>query len=208
MDTRMQGGVTSAAESGARLDVLRFADGEGVVKQIGNGRLYTVLQTNVHPWPRVALVEGLRAAQILARILSERCPDLCFSFGENSFSSAPICEAGIRETTGSGDVRAQVVREMQEEKGNFNDQPKWIVFFYDRGMSDTLYRFQYSAYLEHDTDVVRRCLTGTTEVFRDCLTYEEGIALLNAHVLDRSPSGNPGAPFVETVLLNKQLTLI
>ncbi len=133
----------------------------------------------------------------MVRFLNERYPELSFGVETAKSSKPGLCDPDILITTHSRMLRDRVCRALREETGNPRDMPKWIVFFYDRGVTSDQHRWSWNACPEHDTEAVRRCrpgsgLSGTAEMFS--VAFPDADALLDAHILDRVAAGDPVTP--------------
>lgn len=148
--------------------------------------LHSVIQTNVHPSQHVVLVESLRAAQTIAKLLAERFPQSSFSYEIGGAFNRADSHPAMRDSALSFEVQNLVKKELATETGNPRDMPKWQVCFFDS--RNTAHKcWQVSATLDHDTEVLKRIkvdptFRGSEVVFTDYPTPETTVLMLDAFV--------------------------
>ena len=158
--------------------------------------IQSVMRCNVHPRIHVADVVGRRRAQIIARLLTERT-GLCHL----------PCDPAASERDGGRELSAdtavalfQTAAEelLAEAQANPDDLPKWLLLIFDHGAPNEVRpRFQFSLYLDHDVEVVRRCranpsLIETIPVFAEAIDHLEAKALFDAFVAERMAQTGEG----------------
>lgn len=146
--------------------------------------LHSVIQTNVHPKQHVALVESLRAAQTIAKLLAERFPQSSFSYEIGGAFNRADSHPAMRDSALSFEVQNLVKKELESETGNPHDLPKWIVSFFDS--RKTIHKcWQVSATLDHDNEALRRIkadpnFRGSEVIFADYPAPETTVLMLDA----------------------------
>ncbi len=145
---------------------------------------FSVVQIDMHPAPYVAATGSARSAQILARLVRERCPGNAFGIregaafaGRKAMVSSAIAPDPWRF---SGSQRKNCFAEADE---NPDQLVKWHVYFYDAGTGK--FRFTVNAYLDHDLPVRAKCeadpeLAGRTVVYGNPPTMETLYLMLDA----------------------------
>lgn len=145
---------------------------------------FSVVQTDIHPAPYVSATGSARSAQILARLVRERCPGNAFGIREGAAFGEPKSNGFIRDCARSLEVQRIAAEELFAEADENPDQlVKWHVYFYDAGTGK--FRFTVNAYLDHDLPVRAKCeadaeLVGRTVVYGDPPTMETLYLMLDA----------------------------
>ena len=151
---------------------------------------FSVVQIDMHPAPFVAATGSARSAQILARLVAERCPGNVFGIRDSADFKGPKSNGFIRDCARSVEVQALAAQELMAEADDNPDQlPKWHVYFYDSGPGK--YRHKVNAYLDHDVRVRTKCetdpeLIGRAVIYGDMPSMETLYLMLNAHVTQRT----------------------
>lgn len=146
--------------------------------------LHSVIQTNVHPKQHVVLVESLRAAQIIAKLLAERFPQSSFSYENGGAFNRADSHPAMRDSARSFEVQNLVKQELAAETDNPNDLPKWIVSFFDS--RETVHKcWQVNSTFDHDTQAIKRIKSdptfrGSQVIFADYPTPETTVLMLDA----------------------------
>lgn len=152
---------------------------------------FSVVQSDMHPAPHVAATGSARSAQILARLVGERCPGNVFGIREGVDFQGPKSNGFIRDCARSVEVQRIAADElMAEADDNPGQHPKWHVYFYDAGPGK--YRFKVNAYLDHDLRI-RQVRSGPgAGRARGCLwrRANPGNALSHARCLCRPAGGD------------------
>ena len=129
---------------------------------------FSVVQIDMHPAPYVAATGSARSAQILARLVAERCPGNVFGIRDSADFKGPKSNGFIRDCARSFEVQTLAAQELMAEADDNPDQLlKWHVYFYDSGAGES--RFTVNAYLDHDRRVRAKCETDPTLVGRDVI---------------------------------------
>ena len=145
---------------------------------------FSVVQIDMHPAPYVAATGSARSAQILARLVAERCPGNVFGIRDSADFKGPKSNGLIRDCARSFEVQTLAAQELMAEA---DDNPaqllKWHVYFYDSGPGKE--RFKVNAYLDHDARVRAKCeadpeLVGRDVIYCDAPTLETLYLMLNA----------------------------
>ncbi|SCY89957.1 hypothetical protein [Paracoccus tibetensis] len=150
---------------------------------------FSVVQIDMHPAPYVAATGSARSAQILARLVGERCPGNVFGIRDKAEFFGPKSNGFIRDCARSFEVQKIAADELMAEADDNPDQlTKWHVYFYDSGAGD--YRFKVNAYLDHDLRVRAKCeadpeLIGRGVVYGDGPTMETLYLMLDALTASR-----------------------
>lgn len=137
---------------------------------------YSVLQISCYPNAVVCTVDSLRGAQIIARLLNDRFPEVQFSYDDWSDFGLPEAATEIRVAAAAVEVLYRMQTELEAERDiNPGSLPKWLAFRFTDGVS---------TYLEHDW-IVARCLADpslveVTEIYSEHPTLEEMLALFAA----------------------------
>ena len=145
---------------------------------------FSVVQIDMHPAPYVAATGSARSAQILARLVAERCPGNVFGIRDSADFKGLRSNGFIRDCARSVEVQTLAAQELMAEADDNPDQlPKWHVYFYDAGTGK--FRFTVNAYLDHDLPVRAKCeadpeLAGRTVVYGDPPTMETLCLMLDA----------------------------
>ena len=145
---------------------------------------FSVVQIDMHPAPYVAATGSARSAQILARLVAERCPGNVFGIRDSADFKGPKSNGFIRDCARSFEVQTLAAQELMAEADDNPDQlPKWHVYFYDCGAGES--RFTVNAYLDHDRRVRARCeadptLVGRDVIYGDAPTMETLYLMLDA----------------------------
>ena len=117
---------------------------------------HAILHISQHPWTFVRSIEGYRSAQIVCRLLGERFPGEHFGVVEGFAFDTGLASPGYRDSAHSHEIERLVDAEIFAEVDvNSQQEPKWIGFRFGRSSESA--NFGYSAYLEHDVDVVAKC---------------------------------------------------
>lgn len=129
---------------------------------------FSVVQIDMHPAPYVAATGSARSAQILARLVAERCPGNVFGIRDGAGFKGPKSNGFIRDCARSVEVQTLAAQELMAEADDNPDQLlKWHVYFYDNGAGES--RFTVSAYLDHDVRTRAKCESDPTLVGRDVI---------------------------------------
>lgn len=145
---------------------------------------FSVVQIDMHPAPYVAATGSARSAQILARLVAERCPGNVFGIRDTADFKGPKSNGFIRDCARSFEVQTLAAQELMAEADDNPDQlPKWHVYFYDSGAGEN--RFTVNAYLDHDLRVRAKCeadpaLAGRAVVYGDGPSMETMYLMLDA----------------------------
>lgn len=145
---------------------------------------FSVVQIDMHPARYVAATGSPRSAQILARLVGERCPGNVFGVREGADFGGPKSNGFIRDCARSLEVQRIAADELFAEADENHDQlEKWHVYFYDAGT--VKFRFTVNAYLDHDLPVRAKCeadpqLAGRAVVYGDPPTMETLYLMLDA----------------------------
>ena len=145
---------------------------------------FSVVQIDMHPAPYVAATGSARSAQILARLVGERCPGNVFGIREGAIFGGPNSNGFIRDCARSFEVQRIAAEELFSEADENPDQlEKWHVYFYDAGTGK--FRFTVNAYLDHDLRVRAKCeadpeLVGRAVVYGDQPNMETLHLMLDA----------------------------
>lgn len=117
---------------------------------------FSVIQIDMHPARFVAATASARSAQILARLVGERCPGNRFGIREGADFAGPRSNDFIRDCARTFEVLRMAADElMAEADENPAQLLKWHVYFHDAGHGR--HRFSVNAYLDHDLPVRARC---------------------------------------------------
>ena len=109
-----------------------------------------VCLVSTFPRRHVLHTESERAAQITARLLTERFPGMAFSYDVGPDCRHGDCHPSIRDGALSLEVQRLVAAELViEAEGNPKGLPKWCAFQYGNG--------GVSAYRDHDLRAVEMC---------------------------------------------------
>jgi hypothetical protein len=145
---------------------------------------FSVVQIDMHPAPHVATTGSARSAQILARLVAERCPGNVFGIRDSAAFKGLRSNGFIRDCARSFEVQTLAAQElMAEADDNLDQLPKWHVYFYDSGAGEN--RFTVNAYLDHDLRVRAKCeadptLAGCAVVYGDGPSMETMYLMLDA----------------------------
>ena len=145
---------------------------------------FSVIQIDIYPAPYVAATGSARRAQILARLVGERCPGNTFGVRKGAVFGGQKSHGSIRDCARSLEVQQIAADELMAEAGANPDQlEKWHVYFYDSGAGQ--FRFKVNAYLDHDLRVRAKCeadpeLVGSAVVYGDPPTMETLYLMLDA----------------------------
>ena len=145
---------------------------------------FSVVQIYMHPAPYVAATGSARSAQILARLVAERCPGNVFGIRDSADFKGPKSNGFIRDCARSVEVQTLAAQELMAEADDNPDQLlKWHVYFYDSGPGK--YRLKVNAYLDHDVRVRAKCeadpeLVGRAVVYGDGPSMETLYLMLDA----------------------------
>lgn len=145
---------------------------------------FSVVQIDMHPAPFVAARGSARSAQILARLVAERCPGNIFGIRDAAAFMGPKSNGFIRDCARSFEVQTLAAQELMAEADDNPDQlTKWHVYFYDSGPGK--YRFKVNAYLDHDMRVRAKCeadpeLVGRDVIYGDAPSMETLCLMLDA----------------------------
>lgn len=124
--------------------------------------MQTVYISNVFPAQGLAMVEGVRRAQIVAKLMGERFPGHTFGYGKAPMLTDPNMHHHLQIGVKTVEVQRLTETELKDEA---DDNPKglekWLAFVFDNGQGPEGGP-QISAYLEHDRDVVKRCKADPT----------------------------------------------
>ena len=83
---------------------------------------FSVVQTDIHPAPYVAATGSARSAQILARLVRERCPGNAFGIREGAAFGGPKSNGFIRDCARSLEVQRIAAEELFAEANENPDQ--------------------------------------------------------------------------------------
>lgn len=150
---------------------------------------FSVVQIDMRPAPYVAATGSARSAQILARLVGERCPGNVFGIRDTAEFFGPKSNGFIRDCARSSEVQKIAADELMAEADDNPDQlTKWHVYFYDSGAGK--YRFKVNAYLDHDLRVRAKCeadpeLIGRGVIYGDGPTMETLYLMLDAFTASR-----------------------
>ena len=145
---------------------------------------FSVVQIDMHPAPYVAATGSARSAQILARLVAERCTGNVFGIRDSADFKGPKSNGFIRDCARSFEVQTLAAQELMAEADDNPDQLlKWHVYFYDSGAGES--RFTVNAYLDHDRRVRAKCeadptLAGRDVIYGDAPTLETLYLMLDA----------------------------
>ena len=145
---------------------------------------FSVVQIDMHPAPYVAATGSARSAQILARLVAERCPGNVFGIRDSAAFKGLRSNGFIRDCARSFEVQTLAAQELMAEADDNPDQLlKWHVYFYDSGPGK--YRLKVNAYLDHDRRVRAKCeadptLVGRDVIYGDAPTLETLYLMLDA----------------------------
>lgn len=129
---------------------------------------FSVVQIDMHPAPYVAATGSARSAQILARLVAERCPGNVFGIRYTADFKGPKSNGFIRDCARSFEVQTLAAQElMAEADHNPKQLSKWHVYFYDSGAGEN--RYKVNAYLDHDMRVRAKCEADPELVGRDVI---------------------------------------
>ena len=146
---------------------------------------FSVVQIDMHPAPYVAATGSARSAQILARLVAERCPGNVFGIRDTADFGGAKSNGFIRDCARSVEVQKIAADElMAEAEDNPNQLPKWHIYFYDSGPGK--YRFKVNAYLDHDVRTRAKCeadpeLIGCADFFGEMPSLENLYLMLDAY---------------------------
>lgn len=150
---------------------------------------FSVVQIDMHPAPCVAATSSARSAQILARLVGERCPGNVFGIHDTANLTGTKSNGFIRDCARSLEVQKIAADELMAEADDNPDQlTKWHVYFYDSGAWK--YRFKVNAYLDHDLRIRAKCeadpeLIGRDVIFGEGPTMETLYLMLDAFTASR-----------------------
>ena len=145
---------------------------------------FSVMQIDRYPAAYVAATGSARSAQILARLVGERCPGNVFGIRDTADFYGPKSNGFIRDCAWSFEVQRLAADELMAEADDNPDQlTKWYVYFYDSGAGK--YRFKVNAYLDHDLRVRAKCeadpeLIGKEVIYGESPTMETLYLMLDA----------------------------